>query len=250
MSEEKFFIGWASEIPEKDRRTVLKGSLALVGAGMVGGAILAHQQRPVGPGMWDQGDIRTFTGIATDAPYAMLRTSDISGSPQTALLACTGKCGVSARIRSYAGQHVQVRGSLIQRGRHAMIAVVDDMDWISPVSSDSSTELSFAQAEHVDDISLVGRIVDSKCWFGAMRPAQGKVHKACAALCIRGGIPPAFLVNDRTGNSNLLIMADNGFAYDDTILPLVADPLRVSGRLERRNDLLFLNAKVSDMMRV
>ena len=41
--------------------------------------------------------------------------------------------------------------------------------------------------------TLRGEIVDSKCYLGAMKPGDQKTHKACATLCIRGGIPPVLV---------------------------------------------------------
>ncbi|MEO9971250.1 MAG: hypothetical protein ABJG15_15745 [Hyphomonadaceae bacterium] len=250
MSDNDFFIGWSDEMPDADKRSFLRTSVLLGGGALVGAGVLASVQKPVGSGTWNQGDIRTFTGIATSEPYAMLRTMDIDGTPQTALLACLGKCGVTARIGSYAGKPVSVRGTLIQRGRHTMIAVVDDIDWITAADIPEPNSLAFGAAKALGELTLTGTILDSKCWFGAMRPAEGKVHKSCAALCIRGGIPPALFVKDRTGRSKLLIMSDQNGRYGDEILPLVAEPVQVSGALLQRDELLFLDAEISAISRV
>ena len=47
--------------------------------------------------------------------------------------------------------------------------------------------------------TLAGEIIDPKCYFGAMKPGEGKIHKACATLCLRGGIPPMFMTTDEQG---------------------------------------------------
>ena len=36
-------------------------------------------------------------------------------------------------------------------------------------------------------------LVASGRFDGAMKPGDGKTHKGCAALCLRGGIPPALM---------------------------------------------------------
>lgn len=241
MSKDDFFVGYSDEMPKSDRRAFLTGGVALVGTAAAGASLLALSQRPVGRGTWDQGTVHTFTGIASAEPYAMLRTSDITGAPQTALLACLGKCGVSARIASYAGKTVSVRGTLIQRDSHVMIAVVDDIDWITPVDSPQLPELAFPAAEPVVEASLAGTILDSKCWFGAMRPAEGKVHKTCAALCIRGGIPPVFLAKNREGRSRVMVMTEGGQPLSEDVLPFVTDPVLVKGAISQRGDLLFFD---------
>lgn len=249
MSNDDFFVGYA-DTPKADRRFFLGAGLALMaGTGALAAGLAAGQRAP-GPGTWNQGDARDFSGIVTGEPYAMLRTTDIDGKPKTALLSCLGKCGVAARIGANEGQAVTVRGSLIQRGPHAMIAVADGMDWITPASDPAPPTLAFNTYEDVGEVSLVGEILDSKCWFGAMRPSEGKVHKACASLCIRGGLPPAFYARDKAGKGALMIMTDRGAAHGDTLLPFVADPVRVRGQLRKRGDLLFLDGPVSEIARV
>ncbi|MEO0881146.1 MAG: hypothetical protein AAFY34_00315 [Pseudomonadota bacterium] len=247
MKQDDFFIGWSAEPPKADRRAFLTAGILLTLGGAAGGALLASRQRPPGRGTWNQGDVREFTGIASADPYAMLRTMDVDGQPKTALLACLGKCGVAARIASYIGQCVVVRGSLIERGRHAMIAVIDGPNWIEAVDGPVPESLALPAVEPIGDVDLAGRILDTKCWFGAMRPANGKVHKACASLCIRGGLPPAFFVEDRSGRSALMIMSDNGRAYGDDVLPLVAEPIELRAQASRQGDILMLDAPISQM---
>jgi len=249
MKKEDFFIGWSDDTSRVDRRFFLGAGLTLMAATAAGATLLAKNQNPAGPGTWHMGEVRTFTGIATAEPYAMLRTTDIDGAPKTALLSCMGKCGVSARIGSYAGQPVTIRGSLIQRDDHAMIAVVDDIDWIGPAEAATATDLGFPVMQSLGQVNLSGEILDSKCWFGAMRPSEGKVHKACAALCIRGGLPPAFFVQDKAGKDALLIMTDAEGGHGPDLLPFVADPVKITGDVFQWGNLLLLDSPVSAIKR-
>ena len=247
-----FFVGYA-DTPQADRRFFLKAGLGLMAGTLVtAGGVAALQTRP-GPGTWNQGDVRDWMGVVTAEPYAMLRTSDLDGTPKTMPLSCLGKCGVAAQIRRFEGRVVQVRGSLIQRGEHAMIAVPElEPDWIGEVQNiaeDTSTP-GFPDTEPMGDIDLMGEIVDTKCWFGAMRPSEGKVHKACAALCIRSGLPPALLARDREKRETLMIMTDGGKAYGEDLLALVADPVRVRGSVSRWGNLLLLDAPTRQIQRV
>ena len=66
-----------------------------------------------------------------------------------------------------------------------------------------------------------------------MRPSEGKVHKSCASLCIRGGIPPAFYVKDRREQKALMIMTAGGYGHNQDLLPYVADPVQVTGQVQR-----------------
>lgn len=249
MNQDDFFIGWA-ETPKTDRRFFLGAGIALLGGTAAGAAILASNQRAAGKGSWDMGNVREWRGIATAEPYAMLRTLDLDGTLRTALLGCQGKCGVSAKIGALAGKPVVVKGSLIQRADHAMIAVVDGLDWISEDPAGDAANLAFPTVEPLTEITLKGEILDTKCWFGAMRPSEGKVHKSCAALCIRGGLPPAFYVTDLKQQKALMIMTDRGAAHGHDLLPYVADPVQITASVQRRGDLLFLDGPVSAIQRL
>ncbi len=249
MSKDDFFIGWA-ETPKVDRRFFFGAGLALLAGTAATAGGVAALQRPMGKGDWNMGEIREWRGIATAEPYAMLRTTDLDGTPRTALLGCQGKCGVSAKIGALAGKPVIVQGSLIQRGTHSMIAVIDGLDWIREDAGGDIDGLAFPKPEPVMEVSLNGEILDTKCWFGAMRPSSGKVHKACASLCIRGGLPPAFYVKDPQDQSALMIMTSGGFGHNKDLLPYVADPVSITGQVQRFGDLFLLDAPVSTISRL
>jgi hypothetical protein len=248
--DEPLFIGWA-ETPPADRRFFLRAGLGLTASTAALGLGLAALQGAPGKGNWDPDAVREWRGIVQGQPYAMLRTHDLGGGPRTALLSCLGKCGVAARIGALAGMPVVIKGSLIQRGVHSMIAVDEVGDWIRRDERAAvDPALAFPELTPLGDIQLAGEILDSKCWFGAMRPSTGKVHKACAALCIRGGIPPAFYARGPQQQEVLMIMASAGRAYGPELLSLVGDPVRLKGRVFRQADLLWLDAPVSAMQRV
>lgn len=251
MSKSDFFIGWSAETPKSDRRAFLAGGLVLTAGAAGGGVLLASQQNPPGPGDWNQGDVREFTGIVTAEPYAFLQTRDVDGSPKIVPLACLGKCGVAAKIGSFAGQAVTVTGSPIKRGPYAMIAVIDGLDWIksAPETTDVS-DLAFPSAASLGNVSLNGMVVDTKCWFGAMRPNVGKVHKSCAALCVRGGLPPAFLAKDKRGREALMIMTQSGGAHGEDLLPYLADPVAIQAELRTWGDIYLLDGPVSSIKRI
>ena len=248
--DEPMFVGWA-DTPLADRRFFLRAGVGLTTAAGLLGFGVAALQRPPGTGHWDPDAVREWRGIVSAEPYAMLRTNDLGGGPRTALLSCLGKCGVAARIGALAGQTVVVTGSLIQRGAHSMIAVDEVGDWIR-ADSDAAADpaLAFPAGQPIGEVSLTGEILDSKCWFGAMRPADGKVHKACASLCIRGGIPPAFYARGSNGQGALMILTAGGRAHGPGLLGLVVDPVRVSGMVQRFGDLLVLDVPLAQIRRL
>ncbi len=238
--DDDFFVGYAPEMPAMDRRFFMGAGIALtLGSAGLAGAVAAAQ-RAVGPGQWDLED-KDWTGTIVADPYPALITRDIEeGTVRTAFLACSGKCGVRRRLTAMEGGPATVRGSLIHRGRHAMLSVVDGPDWIAP-APEATNLPPLPERERLTDLALDGMILDLKCWFGAMRPAEGKVHKACATLCIRGGIPAGFYARDRDGNMNVFVLTQNGQPVGHDILPLVADPVRITGQAYAMGDALFLD---------
>jgi len=100
------------------------------------------------------------------------------------------------------------------------------------------------------EMTLTGEIVDSKCYLGVMNPGQGKVHRDCAARCISGGIPPAFIVRDTSGESQtLMLVGDDGRKLHRELLDYVAEPARISGRLSRVGSSLVFSADLRSLHR-
>ena len=87
-------------------------------------------------------------------------------------------------------------------------------------------------------VSLIGEIVDSKCYLGAMKPGAGRGHKACATLCISGGIPPVLVVRgDGEGVSYLLLEDAAGRGLRGSALlaiePMIATRVELRGQRGR-----------------
>ncbi len=98
-----------------------------------------------------------------------------------------------------------------------------------------------ANVQHSRVHTVVGEIVDTKCYLGAMKPGRGKPHRDCASLCIRGGIPAALLVRTADGERQLIHLVDlAGRPLGRELLDRVGQPVEVSGRLHRKDDRVFL----------
>ena len=98
-----------------------------------------------------------------------------------------------------------------------------------------------AGRESLGSVALRGEIVDSKCYLGAMRPGDGKAHRACAQLCIAGGLPPMLVATGpASGPEYYMLTTDEGGMANALVRPFVAEPVEVTGTAERLGDLLFL----------
>lgn len=249
MSDD-FFIGWA-ETSRPTRRFLLGAAGGLILAGAGAASVLSASQDNPGRGLWDQGDVRDWTGLLVRAPYPMLLMREASGDVRTAFLATNGKLGVQPRLPGTLNGEVTVRASAIERGRNLMLAVSDDTGWIRPAIAAAASP---PVAKEVGCTVLIGEILDAKCWFGAMKPGFGKTHKSCAALCARGRLPLAFCAPGGAlcagEEPALLLLDETGAPHGREIIPLVADPVRASGTLWRLGDLMTLRAARKDIVRV
>lgn len=93
------------------------------------------------------------------------------------------------------------------------------------------------------DISLSGEILDPKCYFGAMKPAEGKIHKSCAIRCISGGIPPIFRTKSNNSNQYYILLGKAGQAINKEVLPYVAEHISITGKTNKFSnwDVLYVN---------
>jgi hypothetical protein len=125
-------------------------------------------------------------------------------------------------------------------------------EWLEPAQDLVINEAAIAPTPvSLGRTRLAGAIMDTKCFFGVMRPGRGRAHKACASLCIRGGIPPSFWARRADGRESVLLMTDEmGGPLGEDILPLVADPVETEGEIVRVGDLLQLRAGAGSYRRI
>lgn len=200
-----FYIGYLDESPAQlarhTRRVV--ATLALVIAGLA--TLLAMRQTPAEPGVFEFGVKRSFEGVLNEGPLPILRPVSPGGSRTNYLLVGAGKHGLPAFARGHDGQRVRFNGSLIQKDSAVMVELNDEPSF-TVLGPATAGEVQ-ARQEIIGDMVLTGELVDTKCYFGVMRPATGKVHRACAVRCLSGGVPPGLLVRDGAGNGVVVLLS-------------------------------------------
>lgn len=243
------FVGYGP-VPGIDRRTMLTFGVVTAGITSGFGYLIAKTQAGAGRGDWDMATQLSFSGRVYAAPYAHMRTLE-GGRVRTLLLGCETKCGARDRLEDIAfveGGAV-VHGSLLERDGYGMVATRSTPDWIMPDSSHLS--LPAPVVEDLGEAELTGEILDTKCWFGAMRPNEGLSHKACATLCIASGVPPYFGVKDGRGRERALMITDlEGRELIQPLLSYVAEPVRAAGRIIRVDDLFQFRMDPGSLRRV
>ena len=76
-----------------------------------------------------------------------------------------------------------------------------------------------------------------------MRPGRGLSHRACANLCLIGGIPPVFVSSAPVDGQDFFLMADkNGGPMPKNSLNYVSMFVSIDGEVERRGGLLIFKA--------
>lgn len=251
--DEEMFIGWA-KAPAVDRR-FLFAAMPLTLAGTAGlGWLVAKELGDPGAGRWEQGATHVVEGVLTAIPYPMIRVADESApfAMRSVLIVAQGKCTGALKLSNLDGKPVRASGVLIARKERRMLEVPLSVNrWLEPLPITGGGALAAPATENLGRVRLAGQIMDSKCFFGVMRPGRGKTHKACASLCIRGGIPPSFWARDAQGRESVLLMTDrSGAPLGEAILPLVADPVTAEGEIVRVGDLLQFRADAADYRRV
>lgn len=227
MKEEPFFVGYLPLSPSLRRFVLLAagGALALL---LALALATAATQRDPGDARWDVETPVALEGLLLDRPAPLLRTRLSDGALRSVLLVSEGKRGLPEAQRPAAPVVATARGYTLRRGRWLMLEVQS----IDVASGPPGEALAAALPEPSPPrrVVLRGEIIDPKCYLGAMKPGDGKPHKACATLCIRGGVPPMF--RDDTGALHLLV-DDAGRTPDgddlEALLPYVADPVEVEG---------------------
>jgi len=189
-------------------------------------------------------DIREFDGFlfAEPAPHIVVVRPGKTGQQAFSryVLVGRGKSGPKIDVAGLDGKYVRVRGSLIYRDGGTMISVKGAEEIPAPSTSGNTKPLG---DESLGTYVLQGEIVDSKCYFGTMRPGNTAVHRQCTVRCIAGGIPPVFLVRDESGNTMSFLLVDsNGSTVNDRVLSMVADPLEIKGEVLRLDNLFVLKA--------
>lgn len=228
----EFYIGWKAKSPEllgKHSRQVVTGLAILIPLLFF---IAARVQNPVDSGAFEFGVERTFEGMLYENPLPLLQINAGNGSPgMNFLLVGAGKFGPPEVIQGKHGQTVRFQGSLIHRNGVAMI----EMNRLESLKILPAQERKPPFVASLGRGVFIGELVDTKCFFGVMRPATGKVHRACAIRCLSGGAPPGLLVRDAEGNGVVLLLAGPEGKKLDLDFELAARTLEMRGNLELHN---------------
>jgi hypothetical protein len=234
-NSEPFYIGYQAQAPAGLRRwlRVIIASLLALAVAIALLLAMGFQRLPLS--VFEFGVEREYLGVIRAQPYPSLLVKNNDKLEQYWLV---GSGKHAAQISDYVGQTVRLRGALITRDGLRMLE-------INPSNIERVNESSLALPnESLGLFTLVGEIVDSKCYLGVMNPGHTKPHRECAVRCISGGIPPLFIARDEHGQVIALQLADaSGAPLSHQVLDYVAEPIAITGEVLRQGEWLTLRAE-------
>ena len=251
--KKEFYIGYLPKAPKSfSTRNKLVVVVILILIPIIT-FLLVSNQRGFTNSQFEFGNLTELEGVLFKEPVPILKVQvgeDAEGTPmyQSILLINFLKFGADELLDEYEDKisaplnqtKVKVRGTLIYYDGVTLFELTDQENALldyGPITGSSPSQIN----NELGNVELKGEIVDSKCFFGVMKPGDGKPHKSCAIRCIAGGIPPVLTVTNEEGESNYIILknADGSYINKD-ILPYVADPVKISGNLKKVDDWLVL----------
>jgi hypothetical protein len=239
---EDFFIGYSTSVPTRLVRFLVPLAVAFLLASGAAAFLISSTINDTGSGTY--GEDVDLVGWLQAAPGPILRVpaDPQRGAAHALLLNGDGKSGVSSRARELDGRLVRVKGTLLHRGSIDMLATREE-----DMQPEAGTRDGPAAARSLGRYRLNGEICDGKCSLGAMRPGSGLAHKACANLCLTGGVPPVFVsTGPVAGASFMLLTGPGGKALSDKVYDLMALRVALDGEIVSIDDLLVFEVDLTN----
>ena len=238
-SSRPFFIGYSNKMPKDIAKLILPVFALFICLFVVLSLALSSSAEDPGDGRFrfDLGR-QQLSGILQYHPYPVLRLPGDDKNPATTLmLSGPGKRGAFQGAKGLDGEAVFAWGVYLTRGDIKMLQV-NGRKALEMAGEELPEGFSPSKPVSLGKWRLAGEVCDGKCYAGAMRPGTGLAHKACANLCISGGIPPVFVTSGDVEGSNFFLLTDkDGKAIGDRLGELMALYIEAEGEVEKLDDL-------------
>ncbi|MEO8112427.1 MAG: hypothetical protein ABI594_20430 [Ginsengibacter sp.] len=254
MSNSEFYIGWMPNAPGKFAKHVKKVVLVLGVLVITISIVLALSQKKFDTGNFEFGTLTEVKGILSKTPVPNLKIvsgKDIWGNPNyiTAVLVGYGKHGADGIINDLESEYkttldkkeIIVKGTLLYNDGKLIIQIAaQDKPLVRIGEAVTSGDL-VPKIKELGVQKVRGEIIDPKCYFGVMKPGEGKPHRDCAIRCILGGISPLMhVVNDKGESNYYLVVGPNGEKMNESVQDYVAEPIELNARLVQYDDWIVM----------
>jgi hypothetical protein len=223
MDNEEFYIGYVSEAPRRTGSFIRK---TVIGIGLIIcciALILAWNQKELSASVFEYGVNTTVEGYLFTSPVphiAIPLAEDVVDALQ------------NKKGKSLAGSKIALKGFLIYGNGKALLQIrKEDNDMRVLLGGPTPPT---PRLDSISVKSVGGEIVDPKCYFGVMKPGEGKAHRSCAIRCIAGGIPPVF--HATASGEYFLLVNEKGQPMKEDVLALVGDQITLTGTEIQWND--------------
>jgi hypothetical protein len=240
---DEFYIGYDPPMPVRMATRVWRVATATAGIAVAVAVTAIATHHRLAEATFEYGSPQELSGVLHRTPYSRI---EIDG--RNAWLVGRGKTGGEAALAEVPDGAVKLHGTLIERGPHRMFEVVPGT--ITSIGAGGAADPAAAPPRG-EDVTLHGEIVDSKCFLGVMNPGEGTVHRDCARVCLRGGIPPMLLIRGARGEEALVLLVDDaGAPVGRALATLAGVPVQVHGRLVRDGGQMTLFADATSFSRL
>lgn len=253
MNNSEFYIGWQPQAPKvlakHSQRIVIIIFLLIAGVGIS----LALLQRQFSTASFEFGQLTEVKGIYQSFPVPALKVftgKDVFGNSSfiTIPLVGYGKSGAEAVITqleenkkmSFNNHEITVKGTLLYSDGKALLQV-DKHDNPLVNVKEAPAHGKMSAIIELGAVKLTGEVLDPKCYFGVMKPGQGKPHRDCAIRCIEGGMSPVFYVRNESGETNYYLLLDErGNKMNNELKDYIAEPVSLEARAVQYDDWIVL----------
>jgi hypothetical protein len=250
INSRPFYIGWMGAAPKALVQFIKKYLLFIFILAVVLGTLLALSQKKFGTGNFEFGTLTDIKGIYFDKPVPCIKVlngKDIWGNQSyiTIPLVGYGKHGAEGAIRELEKEkntilnqkEITLRGTLLYNDG-VTILQVDKNDNRDLIFSNKTIPAELLpKVKDLGTTKIKGEIIDPKCYFGVMKPGEGKPHRDCAIRCILGGISPMLAVKNEHGEANYYLLASSdGGSINSAVQDYVAEPVELEAHLIQYDD--------------
>jgi len=235
-----FYIGWQDKMPKEHKSSVKKFIILIYLALPILAFSIIYVQRDFNGHQFELGKTSELTGVYHSSPVPTLEVlrSDMKADLSNhVLLVGYGKFGAEGIMENIAkqegnidGKRITLRGTLIygdgktilelSKKSKSLVAIHENV-----INKNDDKEYTTNALNNV-----IGEIVDPKCYFGVMKPGEGKIHKSCAIRCISGGIPPVFKTKvDQNKSEYYILLGEKGEKINHRVLDKIAEKVTLNG---------------------
>jgi len=253
---DEFYVGYLPVMPRMTRLFLKKTVIAIFLVMALICGLIVLNQRMFTTNNFEYGIPSKLEGVIYTEPVPRLVINlgvDQHGNKifKTILLVGYGKSGADQAIqsieaklgRSIVGKRIALNGYLIYGDGKALLQISGDENSNPLIAENTETQSKLIE---IGEVIVFGEVIDPKCYFGVMKPGEGKPHRSCAIRCLAGGIPPVFHVG--TSSEYYFLLGEDFQPINDQVLSLVGDQVKLEGKVMRMHEWKVLVVKRDKLM--